>query len=619
MREDLENLKQSGRLNSYLFDLIVNKYERLSPELQKKLLDDATNMSMIGVKSDEDYKIFFYIIRHLKSIANDLAGKTLDPEILSELAAIVFSNKDHYPIDTIFNFYKATANALSECNIPISKKAYPQGYDTIEQRPAYNVQKWIQTMRELYAAVHQGMNISDAFNFVTKDWDVMEKQNFKHWTSFYQEDAQQKYKTAQYLEDNNGAPLVPLSDLKAIPKKMIMPNIDQNYIDDKINRINEQKAQKEQARQEAKDKIKYTKSKLVSRLNAAIKLSMTPEIQELLGGEVSSFVKGLQDLVREINLTKLQSLDSPILNDLIIRKSNMLLAEGFYKAAKCVRAQVQPVAKEQIVEPEEELEEEETEHSAVSEFISNMNNPIEYDDKDIEDVLDSLASITVTSQAINPMERPITKDIPVETVTEPAEIEITEPPVIPEAIEEIKSDEPNEKELDLTNVTVEDIVAKLELVSNILKNREIPRQLSMIDLMLDQLGMAAYFPTLGEATRSALESNQYMSTRIEDILSKLRGSIVSEEEIELTTTDIETPQKELHEIPIEKVKENLTEIRDKEEQQQEVRKKRREAIDLGEPVEKTPVPEELTAPVEVERVAPARVETPPTPRPAPIR
>lgn len=77
----------------------------------------------------------------------------------------------------------------------------------------------------------------------------------------------------------------------------------------------------------------------------------------------------------------------------------------------------------------------------------------------------------------------------------------------------------------LANVTVADTVAKLEDISKIFKTREIPRQLALVDMMLDSLGLASYFPTLSEAINKSLESNNYVSTRLEDIIARLRGAL----------------------------------------------------------------------------------------------
>ena len=76
-----------------------------------------------------------------------------------------------------------------------------------------------------------------------------------------------------------------------------------------------------------------------------------------------------------------------------------------------------------------------------------------------------------------------------------------------------------------SNIKISDIVLKLEDLAKIFKTREIPRQLAIVDMMLDSKGLAAYFPSLSEATNKALESNNYIATRIDDILAKLHGSI----------------------------------------------------------------------------------------------
>jgi hypothetical protein len=75
------------------------------------------------------------------------------------------------------------------------------------------------------------------------------------------------------------------------------------------------------------------------------------------------------------------------------------------------------------------------------------------------------------------------------------------------------------------NLTVADVVNKLESINNIFRNREISRQLAIVDVMLNRLGIAAYFPTLGESINKQLEANNYCLTRVEDILSKLRSSM----------------------------------------------------------------------------------------------
>jgi hypothetical protein len=72
---------------------------------------------------------------------------------------------------------------------------------------------------------------------------------------------------------------------------------------------------------------------------------------------------------------------------------------------------------------------------------------------------------------------------------------------------------------------VADIVRQLDDLSRIFKNREIARRLSIVDMMMDKLGLSSFFPSLAEATRSALESNQYCLTRIEEVRSRIGGAL----------------------------------------------------------------------------------------------
>jgi len=145
--------------------------------------------------------------------------------------------------------------------------------------------------------------------------------------------------------------------------------------------------------------------------------------------------------------------------------------------------------------------------------------------------------------------------------------------------------------IDLSSVRVNDVVERLETISNILKNREIPRQLAIIDLMLDKLGIASYFPSLAEATRSSLDSNQYMATRIEDVLGKLRGSleISSENKIDLQ-----------QQKPTSELQNNLEQIDNREKQLKDIRTKNRQDAEISkmenEQPEVTNVQQDLATP-----------------------
>lgn len=157
----------------------------------------------------------------------------------------------------------------------------------------------------------------------------------------------------------------------------------------------------------------------------------------------------------------------------------------------------------------------------------------------------------------------------------------------------------------LANVTVADVVAKLEDITKIFKTREIPRQLSLVDMMLDSLGLSSYFPKLSEAINKSLESNNYVSTRLDEILSQLRGSLKGRD-VDLRGEN--TPDR------APGVAQNLQQQTEKEEARKKMRKDQ-EAAELeggqGKESPQVEIGEDLGAPA-----TPAAPPPPPPPSPA---
>jgi hypothetical protein len=154
------------------------------------------------------------------------------------------------------------------------------------------------------------------------------------------------------------------------------------------------------------------------------------------------------------------------------------------------------------------------------------------------------------------------------------------------------------------NVTINDVVAKLEVISMSYKTREQPRQLSVVDMMLDSLGLASMFPSLSEALNKSLEANNYISTRVDDILSKLRGALASQDKAPSTPTP-DRPE-------VAGIKGKLQSDLDKEKQRKQMRKEQ-EAAELETPAKETPK-------VEMGELAPPPAPPPPAaPAAAPAR
>jgi hypothetical protein len=137
---------------------------------------------------------------------------------------------------------------------------------------------------------------------------------------------------------------------------------------------------------------------------------------------------------------------------------------------------------------------------------------------------------------------PAAGTVPAKPVSVPkAEIEIVdEPQESADTLVHKKTDDLLENAL--SGITITDVIERLDTLVNLFRTREIPRQLAIIDLMMDQLNLSSFFPGLAEASSKSLESNQYALTRIEEVLSKLKGSIKNpkEQELDLLGKEIST-------------------------------------------------------------------------------
>lgn len=643
----LLELKKGGELNSYLYSQLRSKLTSLPKQMQQQMVAEAISMTAVGIKSGEDHKHFAYIKQHIRKIAEELSCRKLKVEILAKLSGIVYSDRKKQPIDTISNFYNAVSKALSQLDISIEKKAYPvgSGPSYMNSDQPHNVGKWMSAMRNMYAKMHKGYNSNKAFDIVTSNWDVMEKQDFKGWLRFYQEGAHDKYKTAQYYQlGGDGPPVLPMRALEVkLPSSGDgMPNMSR--FDNNADVLQEdRKAAVEKARRSA-----------VGRLQSAERLMTKPEILNALKGfDLSKWLESLHSLTRDLYNFNLASTQS--VSDLIVKHSNILKSEGHkyggFLLEKIAQAPQAPTVEdleagvdasgppmdpgmgidmppipegapgpEGLTGPMDALEDPQDD-PAMEEFIMAMNNEFLEEDEDMaidDSFSDDAADITVTAQALPPemQQRPLPNLGPATPIERPAPAPVAKPTpaadiVVDEPLKDVgeelfEPEEPKAKALDpLDNidVNIEDIINRLDSVADILRKREIPRQLGIVDLMLDKIGFAGFFPTLAEAHRSSLESNQYMATRIEDVLAKLRGAQAPQTQVELSTTPEEVAERD---DTLEQVRRNLSDQEKKEREKKDKRKANQEAKERAADVQQETA-RELAGPADVQTAPPARI------------
>jgi len=565
-----------------------------SPAEHKELLQElhslASTMAAAGVETEKDYKDFFYITALTGEASRNITATPLSEEQLAKISHVMYENRSEYPINTIINFHKAVKNAMDKSEIPIKKKAYPQGQGSDYISSPHNLQKWVQTMRKIYALNTQGHGLGQAFTIATEKWDKMEKRDFRHWLDFYQSGQHLDYKLAapSYLEIGNGA-MLPRASIKGFPP-IVMGNEDE-----------EQEVPTGTTPEQAATLRLYERAKqLIGRLNAAEKIfTKDVDFRRMLGNQFEPWLAKLHELKRSIQTTPINSgrMSYATMQDMIIKSSNQLYAEGYDKSAKVMRKLAQappppaagaPPGGDLLsdmpgdMSPGGDVQQKSDPEGAMKEFLANLGA----EDPEDEEAKQAEKAADINDGAIIVISEDDDGRLTAHGQMEPMPAEPMPAPEAPveEAPEETKGDSravDSAIEGALENVTLNDLIAKLEGSASLYKQRPLARDLTMADLYMQALGISSYFPEMAEATKSALDSNQYVLTRVEQILAKLRGAATGGS--------------------IEDIKAKL-ETQDNK-QQKKMEQKEIEQMTPEAPVEAPPPGEapEMAAPAEVER------------------
>jgi hypothetical protein len=575
------------------------KYPQLKEILKKLPLDEfmKKNVSKIPKNIPEDVKN--KLLEDAKFFS-ELGITTDDPEVFDSLT------KKH-------------------------KKAYPNYDDYMYIQPPRDTQKWLQAVKDMYYRIHKGASDTDALNQVISGWSDMEKLDFKNWLKFYEEGAHKKYAQVNYWEDANRAGyFVPV-----YPEPVKTPI---NNVQD-IEYAKDPNTHPTLSNEEKRRIIEKQRQKIIGRLDSAEKLLRSEEGQTFAGKEFETLLEAIYQLKKKIQMVNKISLSTKLYEDMIVRESNILIRQGFVKAGNLLSKVAQgmpapaeppnPVANVGIpgnipgegpgltppgagptdtaapadpsgqsapVEPPKP----EAVSNGMRSFLEGLdtsNDTFDPDDKEELEVLDN-DDIVVSAQAV-----------------ESPNIEVSEDQVSEDQIKNdpgIKADKDFDKIIDsaFDGLTMQDVVNKLEDISKVFKVREIPRQLAMVDLMLDRLGLASLFPTLSEAINKSLEANQYVSTRIEDILSRLRGTLQTKD------LDLMGNSPTTNSPGIQSAKEKIESDLEKEKTRKQMRKnlENQELTNQEKPKPEIEVQEDLAQPTALKGAPPPAV-APPTPPP----
>lgn len=600
-------------MNNHLIKQIKsNNFSILPEEMQKEILFDFDIMNSLGIDNDKDQNIYFIVSNHVPELVFGIFKKSFpNDKIMKYIAAEVFKNRNDKPINTLLELIEATNCALKKMIPGFSKikLAYPQPSVFKTPLPQYDLNRWVKATRDIYnlMSLHNLDKIT-AIDEITKDWDKREIMSYKTWLKYYEENGPNNYKTASVDE-----PLF----LGNFPLTGKIPNVrpsGEGYASKGIPGMPPTLPQTDVSN--VRDTIEGQRRKLISRLNAAEKLLASTDGQVFAGNDQEFMLKLLQDLKRRIQTANKRTAKSTLFEDHIYKTSNLLLREGNKKAASFFYklAQLPDFSSESTLpdlsapsmsggdemtpppgSASSSSGDKEGTKALLQEFFDGLKRGVsDKDDTPEEREAQKQASI---DDILNIGNGYWMKKTSQEASSQPKrKPEFVQAPEI--ATAESSSEENTDDIIDsaLQNITINDVIKRLEMLVSIYNQREISRQLAVLDIMMDRLGLASFFPSLGEAMSKALEANQYIGNRLEEILTKIKGSV----SIQGTSDWVES--KDTPNPSTQNIRNNLESQKQQEDERRELRKQKElSKLKGGEGQQQAGQSEDLQQPARIER------------------
>jgi hypothetical protein len=451
----------------------------LNQELRDLLYEDSKFLSKLNVANDRQRNLAFFLDNFCDDLCEEFGHS--DVQDRGKVILLAFNNlKERDNVD-LTDIRGAVLKALKN----LFKLAYPNsmGVNESNKKEERDIDRWIKALKEIYDSMRSGESYESSSKRAMEEWSPMEQYDFKAWSRYYAGGNHEKY------------------NVKKVAQKLELPIPPQGELDNIQPEVKERTPKT----------LPELKNSLLSRLNAAERI-LYNFAQVWPDNIYSRLHQGLSDLKREIML--MRTLSS--INDRIIRVASIWEKEGFDEGARELKKIAQPPLGGEDITSE----------------IEKALTGREYEDKAPppgDEAMPPPGGEAMPpppgGEAMPPLGDPL-GDIgegPPEGVTEELP-PMKEPPGL-------EDEEKKEVGMDpYADATVQDVLNILEPLTQKLSNREFIRDLSKVDMMLDALKVASHFPELGEAISKSLELSLYVGSRLEKIISKLKGGLEEEEE-----------------------------------------------------------------------------------------
>lgn len=316
-KERVLSAYKDGQINSYMAERLLKAMEYgMTDDLVEEAVDDAQYASDLGVTSDDDYNLYFFTKTCVPDMLIDTFGLNPKECDQKDLCAFILdhSKDESYDLKNLVDHRLLIHKWLCD---KMDKRAYPNIGGKDERMPERDLDKWVSTLKDIYASVHKKkMGRNDAFNYFTADWDADERNQFYNWMQYYESDTPEKYNVKNASTKLVKEALIPQSWMSPQDRQNAGPEMSTYQQPAKTDR----EVKMEQAMQfkrQMKSRLRSLR-RLVDRYNEALPHQ-----------ELTAIYKEMNDL--ELSIARLNAYAS--IQDVIIRSANRIRKMGFKEGA----------------------------------------------------------------------------------------------------------------------------------------------------------------------------------------------------------------------------------------------------------------------------------------------
>lgn len=470
-KAEVECLLHSGALNNFMAGYLLRRnHAALDEPMWDEALRDAETASQLEVDNDEEFKLFFYIDHFAEDLVQEMYWKTLDEPGQASLKKFMFGLRNTVKYDKLEDFYKAAHDWLLENKrgeMP-PKRAYKNVGRMYQTLPRYDLDRWSDLVKRVQEGIRMGFRRRDAVLEAATELEMPERLDFLEWYRNHLNGEDHKYDLNDEIKTKTHE-LTTHAELKPVGLVADAERPQEGMVD--FTKV-----------ADAMDERHYYLPRFRE----------DPEPDELKPvGRPSGAKIGLEPV------------KSPA--ELAIQKGPEQNAMDFEAARNKLMGRVFAIDKllekyKKVLKPEE--------LDGIEDSLNDLKKKIRKL-KMAASIQDSLIKTAG-----------ICEQFGFDDGVEELRVLAAEASRLGEDTNIFTEEAKNEK--------LKIIVARLYDISVVLKNREVIRHIAEIDILLDELRMASFFPEIQDAQAKLIDAFGYASNKIEDVLPKLRGGLVLE-------------------------------------------------------------------------------------------